>query len=494
MGKKSIWTKSGSLFMWSACLENMSVRRQIQFTCGVLMGVMVFSGLMLATVSYETTQDYQATMQTVSDIYALNNALDSWDATMEGYILNSTELERQECEKQWRELGQHLEKFHIGVQESSLLALSNIRSIYRHTGTEMNHMLSANTSAERAGLYAQLYSRKEGMLFLSEQLLKAHIAADVKNLPQIISRNNTALVIFFLILVASFILLIACSMRMTRAICTPIDLLVTDARQIAKGHYDTSAVEILNHDELGYLSQVFNEMKKQVSANFKNMERIIELQNLLQEAELKSLQVQINPHFLFNVLSVAEEAALCENANQTVEIIENISYMLQYSLKCTKQDSILPDELRTVRAYLFLQEKRFGDRIQLTLSLEDNIPPLAIPGMSLQPVVENAIRHGVERLERDGVVRVTVRRRSEDIEVIISDNGCGIEPGLLSAIRRKESIQSPNGTGGIGLVNVCRRMELFYKRTDLFEINSSAGQGTTVILRYPLKESEAPDV
>ena len=76
----------------------------------------------------------------------------------------------------------------------------------------------------------------------------------------------------------------------------------------------------------------------------------------------------------------------------------------------------------------------------------------------------------------------------------ISDNGCGIDPELLEAIRRKESIPSRNGTGGIGLVNVCRRMELFYKRTGLFEIESLPGQGTTVILRYPYAESEELDV
>lgn len=494
MEKNSIWTAGSSPLVWPARLENMSVRGQIRFTCGVLMGVMALSGLMLAVVSYETTQDYQAAMQTVSDIYTLNNSLDAWDAMMEEYVLNSSEPARQECEERWQDIGEALERFYAENRESSALALANLRAIYRRTGPEVEDMLSAGGNAERAEHYAVLSVRKSGMLFLTEQLLRTHIAADVKSFPQIISRNLTALVIFFAILAVSFILLIACSVRMIRAICTPIDLLVADAREIAEGHYDTSAVAILNDDEMGYLSRVFNDMKQQVSANFKNMERIIELQKLLQNAELKTLQAQINPHFLFNVLTVAQEAALCENANQTVEIMENISYMLQYSLKCTKQDTTLLEELRTVRAYLFLQEKRFGDRIRLSFTLEGTVPDLPIPGMSLQPVVENAIRHGVERMERNGVVRVTVRRRRRDIEVTISDNGCGIEPALLAAIRRKESIQSPDSTGGIGLVNVCRRMELFYEREGLFEIESAVGYGTTVVLRYPLTESEAADV
>ena len=185
---------------------------------------------------------------------------------------------------------------------------------------------------------------------------------------------------------------------------------------------------------------------------------------------------------------------MCEGANQTVEIVEKISYMLQYSLKCTKQNTTLQEELRMVQAYLFLQEKRFGDRIHITFSIEMDIPPLLIPGMSLQPIVENAIQHGVEKMEQNGIVQVRVRRQTDFIEVTISDNGCGIDPELLAAIRRKENILSRNSTGGIGLVNVCRRMEIFYKQEDLFEIESVPGSGTTVTLRYPLAESEATNV
>lgn len=482
------------LFDWAARLQSMSVRGQIKFTCAILMAVMILSGVILGTVLYETMQDYQSTMQTVADIYELDDTLEAWDAAMEEYILNAAAHEWQSCEEQWKALGRQLRAFHSGKEETSALALANIRSIYQHTQAEMEKMPTAGSDSERAACYAVLSARKDGMLFLSDQMLRRHIADGVENYPQLISRNLNALVIFFSILLVSFVLLIICSIRMIRAVCTPIDLLVTGAKQIAEGHYDAPAIEILNDDEMGYLSRVFNDMKKQVFANFKNMERIIELQDLLQDAELKALQAQINPHFLFNVLSVAEEAALCENANQTVEIVEKISYMLQYSLKCTKQDATLREELRMVQAYLFLQEKRFGDRIRIGFSAETDIPPLPVPGMSLQPIVENAIQHGVEKMEHSGDVQVRVRRRPGLIEVTISDNGCGIEPELLEAIRRKEGILSRNSAGGIGLVNVCRRMEIFYKQTGLFEIDSVPGGGTTVTLRYPFTESEAANV
>ena len=247
-----------------------------------------------------------------------------------------------------------------GEAEAFRLAEENLSAVYGHIDEEMDRLLLAESGAARTEVYAQMVQGKEGMLFLSDQLLRLHTDNAVREYPDVMSINVCSFVILVLILVFSAILLTMCSRRMIRSICAPIDLLVEEAKKVAGGQYDTPDVTIFNDDEMGYLSQMFNNMKTQVSANFKNMERILELQELLKSTELKALQSQINPHFLFNVLGLAEEAALYENADVTVEIIENISYMLQYSLKCTKQDTTFQEELRMVQAYLFLQERRFG--------------------------------------------------------------------------------------------------------------------------------------
>ena len=145
---------------------------------------------------------------------------------------------------------------------------------------------------------------------------------------------------------------------------------------------------------------------------------------------------------------------------------------------------------RQVQAYLFLQERRFGDRIHFRLSVPEGLPQIVIPGMSVQPVVENAIQHGLENMERGGEIQVLVRRKETCIEVTIRDNGCGMEPELLAAIRRGEEVSTKRVSGGIGLVNVSRRMEIFYKQTELVDIASELDKGTTVTLRYPCREGE----
>ena len=280
------------------------------------MGIMALTGLMLGTISYETMEDYHTSTQSVAGLYAFNDALDEWETVLEDYVVNSTEIARQACLDAWIEVGTRLDMVDMREAGAFQLAEENLSAVYSHTDEEMRRLLTEDGTA-RAGSYAQLIQGKEGMLFLSDQLLRLHTDNAVREYPDVMSINVFSFVIFVLILVFSAILLTMCSRRMIRSICAPIDLLVEDAKKVASGQYDTPDVTIFNDDEMGYLSQVFNNMKTQVSANFKNMERILELQELLKSTELKALQSQINPHFLFNVLGLAEETALYENADVT---------------------------------------------------------------------------------------------------------------------------------------------------------------------------------
>ena len=468
------------------------IRAQLYLTCVMMLVLTVFVGAALGMIAYESTWNYHTSMQAVADVHKLSGYVNTWDAAMEEYVLNGSELNQEECGTQWKRLGSQLQGFYSGgARETEQLILENLCALYRNGEADMAALFSADDNSVRLEHYRELIRKRDGLLFLADQLLKNNLEYEAQNYPVIVERNFESMKLVLLILAAAFLMMIVCSVRVVHAVYTPIDLLVRDARQIGAGNYDTPEVEIINDDELGYLSGAFNDMKKAVSANFKSMKRIMELQDLLQDVELKALQAQINPHFLFNVLAVAEEAALRERADQTVEIVENISYMLQYSLKCTKQDTTLPEELRTVRSYLFLQEKRFGDRISFVFSAPEEIPAIRIPGMSLQPIVENAIKHGVERMETDGWVHVQVRERVSYIEVMVSDNGRGIDPELLSAIRCQESDRAGSG---IGLINTSRRMEMFYRQKGLFEINSTPGKGTSVVLRYPISAKEVPHV
>ena len=471
--------------------QQAGVRKQILFTCGTLMVIMILTGLMLGTISYETMQDYHTSTQTVSNIYTLNDALDEWEAALEDYVLNTTDISRQICLDRWKKIGTLLGDFYVGDQESAQLALDDLQAVYAYTGAEMERLLTTSKNFDRLASYTTLVQQKEGLIFLTDQLQRLHTSNAVETYPDAISVNLLSLGIFLLILICATILLVMCSRRLIRSVCTPIDLLVEGAKKVAGGQYDPPDVAVISDDEMGYLSQVFNNMKAQVSANFKNMERIIELQELLQSTELKALQSQINPHFLFNVLSVAEESALYESADATVEIIENISYMLQYSLKCTKQDTTLQEELRMVKAYLFLQEKRFGDRIRFETFVPEKIPQLLIPGMSLQPVVENAILHAFNRSDapaEGNLLLVRVFARAGDLVLEVANNA---PDDALAQVQQRLRQEAGAPARSYGIQSIRTRLEIAYAREAALEYRMEGGF-LTASIRIPRRYT-APD-
>ena len=255
-----------------------------------------------------------------------------------------------------------------------------------------------------------------------------------------------------------------------------------------EGDYQMDDLPVAQQDEIGQLTEAFNEMKNRVRENFKNREELWRLESLLQDAEFRALQSQVNPHFLFNVLSVATEAALLENADRTVDIVENISYMLHYGLTSVREDSWLADEWKMVRSYVFLQQERFGERIEFCLRVPEEMPLLRIPGMTLQPIVENALKHGVEKMTSGGRVEITMQQTEDAVEVCVADNGGGIPQERVEALNRGESVRGDSRSTGLGVANVSSRLAIFYGRPGLLRIESREGEGTRVYLKYLIQE------
>lgn len=268
----------------------------------------------------------------------------------------------------------------------------------------------------------------------------------------------------------------------------PVQRLTSQAEKIMECDYQMEDLPVAQQDEIGQLTEAFNAMKNRVRENFQNREELWRLESLLQDAEFRALQSQVNPHFLFNVLSVATEAALLENADRTVDIIEHISYMLHYGLTSVREDSWLADELKMVRSYLFLQKERFGDRIAFLDSTPEELPVMRIPGMTLQPIVENAVKHGVERMTAGGKIEITLRQTPEAVEVCVEDNGCGIPQEKVDALNRGETVRGDSRSTGLGIANVRSRMAIFYKQEGLLKVESRDGEGTKVCLKYLVQE------
>nr|WP_275950534.1 sensor histidine kinase [Clostridium sp. MCC353] len=220
-------------------------------------------------------------------------------------------------------------------------------------------------------------------------------------------------------------------------------------------------------------SQLENQLLEKENENLK-------VKELLIETELKVLQGQMNPHFLFNTLSLISKMAYLEGAEKTSELMETTTDLLRYSLDKSNSVSDLYSEIESVKNYIKIQEVRFGHRIKFELSVGNHIPKVIMPGMIIQPLIENAVIHGVKNMVSGAHVLVSVKRGGDKVYILVEDNGTGMDSSRL------EAVQSGVEEKSIGINNVRKRLELFFGIKPVLSIESAVQCGTAVTVELPV--------
>ncbi|UZW12620.1 PocR ligand-binding domain-containing protein [Clostridium pasteurianum] len=205
------------------------------------------------------------------------------------------------------------------------------------------------------------------------------------------------------------------------------------------------------------------------------------LEKELKDAQLKALQSQINPHFLFNILNSISALALIEGAPKTQEVVCDLSEILRYTLRKTNQVSQLGDEISYVKSYLNLQKIRFDSRLNFNITIEENCKNIKVPFMIIQPFVENSIIHGIETKESGGLIEINIYEEGNSTVIAIKDDGIGIDKNKLESINNINGRYIQNtASNGIGINNVLQRIDYFYGDKYYFNINSKKNKGTKV--------------
>ena len=227
---------------------------------------------------------------------------------------------------------------------------------------------------------------------------------------------------------------------------------------------------------LGRLSAAITEQVEQY--------RDSEMQKLMVQAELRALQSQINPHFLFNALNTLF-GIIPREASGARRTVLNLADIFRYSLQTPEKLISLSEEMGIVRAYLEIEKLRLGTRLQIEIDIDDAAKDIKIPVLSVQPLVENAIKHGVAASEKQGWVRITAKAEMGIIRVTVKDSGCG---GSHSQVSSATAQSTPHGLG-LGLANVSKRLQLCYGvESDLtFE---PGPKETTVQFSIPIRLAE----
>lgn len=227
------------------------------------------------------------------------------------------------------------------------------------------------------------------------------------------------------------------------------------------------------------LSKMFQKELDEKKIEFEENKKIKEkLEKECKAHQLKALQSQVNPNFLFNLLNSISSLAIVENAPKTHEIIYNLSNMLRYALKKSDKIITLEEEFDYIKSYLKLQKIRFSERLNYEVNIDNQFKNIKIPFMILQTFVENSVIHGLEEKEDGGYVKVFVDREDDYIVIEIEDNGIGIDREQLNLIQR--GLELKDDTDSLGIKRANKRLNYYYEENYKIEINSKENFGTLV--------------
>ncbi len=301
------------------------------------------------------------------------------------------------------------------------------------------------------------------------------------------------------------IMMLVFTIYFTRRLTQPISKLADGVYRVAHGDLNTEHVPLEEHRrsfvEIDTLCESFNYMQRNIRELVEDLRnkaaverqlheeelKNVQMQHALEAARLQGLQAQINPHFLFNTLNTISRIALFERADSTTELIQSLANLLRYHLRATDPIAPLELELRIVREYIHIQKFRFSERLRFDMDIQVDAERVQIPVFTIQPLVENAVKYGIEPLEEGGEVRVVVQETGDSISIRVEDTGAGMPAERIRTIQAgTEPVESEN-SAGIGLRNVIDRLRLLYHGEEEVSIESEEGTGTTINLKVPNK-------
>ncbi|MCR4609296.1 MAG: histidine kinase [Eubacterium sp.] len=289
-----------------------------------------------------------------------------------------------------------------------------------------------------------------------------------------------------------------------RRLTKPLQTLVDTAKEVGEGNLDVQLVETHDYNEIGIVNSSFNQMvislkdymekvRVSVEAESALREKSIRMEASVKDAQLKYLQAQINPHFLFNTLNAGAQLAMMEDADQTYRYIHKVADFFRYKVKSDEGISTIQEELQIVDDYIYILNVRYAGEIHYNKNIDEHYLSISVPSMILQPIVENCIKHGLHDVEWEKKIDVSITGEDDRIVISVSDNGIGIPQDIIDKIMNGtlKDEEYINKKDGVGLDNVITRLRTFYDRENVIEITSVGPDMGAEIALYIPKDTTA---
>lgn len=325
-------------------------------------------------------------------------------------------------------------------------------------------------SAQRDGRLFSFYYMPELSLYIAGYL-------DVTPYLNSLNRFYTLL---FAVISAVVIFSVAIAVYLARSLVRPIKKLSSAMMSVEDGNMEVRVVTS-NISEMADLESKFNEMLSQIN---ELIEKNREESEKVAEAERKALEAQMNPHFLFNTLNVIRSIARMHHESEIEQITIKLGRLLRYAVDNHESTETLENSFMMVESYLDIQRVRFGEKLHAELYIEPGLLSVRTPKLIIQPLVENAIGHGLEKKIGEWHLSVRIVSEGDMVHITVRDNGVGFDS---SATENMEDLAT---SGHTGMYNVYKRLKLCYGEKAGFTVSSQLGEGTEVELVFPIKGAE----
>ena len=386
-------------------------------------------------------------------------------------------------------------------EQSYLRALENLIESYF---IEANQTMTALKEKQRT--YYIPYYRSEKIQDYLNNYFSAYIEylleKDAQRFEQLsvqVSRGRTMIGATMILLVG---LVLTFIWTFTRGITEPLSLLVKASREMASGNLEAPLIPEKRQDEIGELTHSFNVMQANIRGYVHELKvagelseklhqeelKNVQMHELLREAQLSALRAQINPHFLFNTLNVISRAAVYDDPHVAEELIADLAALLRYSLGHVDQQSTLAEEIAIADRYIKIQQYRFGDRVRYEKRIEEGCERALMPSMIFQPLVENAVSHGTEKMENGGKVVIGARRSEKRLILFVYDDGVGISEEQRKKIYEESEAPEIGREKHIGILNVMKRVRM--ETGGKVEIIPNLKRGTLIWIELEYRETE----
>ena len=451
------------------------------------------------------------TLKSMTVSEAFFKQVDALQTASEGYLLYAEETSPESFQEEFQEIENHIDYLkQIEISQEFYRIVTDIEQAMQSIRSGILSMPEKSRGVKalkqyydeefQTVLYAFNGIRMEetgisAMLLTAGAQLQTHMTRYAR-------RYGLLMVV---LLVIWGLLMIRYGVKVGKRISAPIEKLTQEVLRVRRSKIEKlKPIEVDENKswEVEKLTDGFNQLVEQVARQWHIQEEKAELEKslheqtvenlrmagLLQNSQMQALQRQINPHFLFNTLNMIMDTAYLEEAPETAELLKSAAAFLRYALDCCEKEVTLQRELQALGDYVFLQEKRFGDRIFFEFDLDETVEGAHLPALVLQPLVENAVAHGVGTYAKNAYIQIKTSRNSDGrIRIDVSDNGVGMNDEKLHALQMKiaSAARGEESEGGIGLTNAAKKLFVFFHGQAETEVKSAENKGTRVSLFFP---------